>query len=93
MKTLKKNNSGAAFIIILWDVPKNYLSVALKPIEGSDVSLFESRDIWKIHKAKKYTTIVYDKYGNTTWRYDHKSGPLYTGKWQTGVQTALDSIK
>jgi len=29
MKTLKKNNSQAAFIIVMWGIPKNYLSVAL----------------------------------------------------------------
>ena len=93
MKTLKKNNSQAAFIIVMWGIPKNYLSVALKPIENSDISLFESKEIWSIHKAKKYTTTVYDKLGNSVWRYTHKGGPLYTNTWQNDVQKALNEIK
>ena len=93
MKTLKKNNSQAAFIIVMWDIPKNYLSVALKPIEGTDISLFESKDVWKNHKATKYSTIVYDKYGNVAWRYDHKGVALYTTAWKNDVQAALDKMK
>jgi len=93
MKTLKKNNSQAAFIIVMWGIPKNYLSVALKPIEGTDISLFESKDVWKIHKATKYSTIVYDKYGNVVWRYDHKGVALYTTAWKNDVQKALNEIK
>ena len=93
MKELKKANPEAVFIIVMWYIPSNYLNVALKPVKGADISLFETKDVWKIHKAKKYTTIVYDKLGNSVWRYDHKGGPLYTTTWKKGVQTALDGIK
>jgi hypothetical protein len=55
--------------------------------------LFESKDVWKNHKAKKYSTIVYDKYGNVAWRYDHKGVALYTTAWKNDVQAALDKMK
>ena len=93
MKELKEGNPSTAFIIIMWMVPSGYMDATLKPIKNSDISLFESKEIWSIHKAKKYTTIVYDKLGNSVWRYTHKGGPLSTNTWQDGVQKALNGIK
>ena len=93
MKELKEGNPSTAFIIIMWMVPNGYMDATLKPIKNSDISLFESKEIWAIHKAKKYTTIVYDKLGNSVWRYTHKGGPLYTNIWRDGVQKALNGIK
>ena len=93
MKELKEGNQSTVFIIIMWMVPSGYMGATLKPIENSDISLFESKEIWAIHKAKKYTTIVYDKLGNSVWRYTHKGGPLYTNTWRDGVQKALSEIK
>ena len=61
MKELKEGNQSTVFIIIMWMVPNGYIDTVLKPIKNSDISLFESKEIWAIHKAKKYTTIVYDK--------------------------------
>ena len=93
MKELKEDNPSVVFIIIMWMVPNGYMDPVLKPIKNSDISLFESKEIWAIHKAKKYTTIVYDKLGNSVWRYTHKGGPLYTNTWRDGVQKALSGIK
>tara|TARA_R110000751_G_scaffold186953_1_gene293265 strand:- start:627 stop:908 length:282 start_codon:yes stop_codon:yes gene_type:complete len=93
MKELKEGNQSTVFIIIMWMVPSGYIDTVLKPIKNSDISLFESKEIWAIHKAKKYTTIVYDKLGNSVWRYTHKGGPLYTNTWRDGVQKALSGIK
>jgi len=77
----------------MWMIPNGYMEMTLKPIENSDISLFESQEIWKFHKAKKYTTIVYDKLGNPVYRYTHKGGALYTNTWQNSVQEALNNIK
>ena len=93
MKDLKKKNPNVAFVIVMWAIPNNYLTTALKPIEKADVSLFESKEVWAVHKAKKYTTIVYDKLGYPTYRYTHKGGPLFTNAWQDNIQKALDEIK